>query len=57
MVKVKLLRPARVRHEAGETVKVSPAEADFLVSVGSAKRLKAETEGPNEPEKKPEETK
>lgn len=33
---VKLLRPARIWHKAGETVDVSPAEAAFLVSVGSA---------------------
>lgn len=57
MVKVKLLRPARVRHNTGETVTVSPEEADFLISVGSAERLKAETKGQNETEKKPKETK
>ena len=35
-MKVKLLRAARIRHEAGETVDVSPAEAGFLISTGSA---------------------
>lgn len=35
-MKVKLLRSARIRHEAGETVEVSPAEAGFLFSTGSA---------------------
>ena len=35
-MKVKLIRPARIRHEAGETVEVSPAEANFLLSTGSA---------------------
>lgn len=35
-MKVKLLRAARIRHEAGETVEVSPAEAGFLISTGSA---------------------
>lgn len=33
---VKLLRDARIRHIAGEIVEVSPAEAAFLTSVGSA---------------------
>ena len=36
MIKVKLLRDARIRHYAGETVTVTPAERDFLVSTGSA---------------------
>ena len=35
-MKVKLLREARIRHEAGEIVEVSPAEAGFLLSSGSA---------------------
>ena len=35
-MKVLLTRAARVRHEAGETVDVSPAEANFLLSTGSA---------------------
>ena len=35
-MKVKLLRAARIRHEAGETVEASPAEAGFLISTGSA---------------------
>lgn len=35
-MKVKLIRDARIRHYAGETVEVSPAEAHFLVSTGSA---------------------
>lgn len=33
---VRLLRDARIRHNAGEIVEVSPAEAAFLTSVGSA---------------------
>ena len=36
MIKVKLLREARIKHYAGETVTVTPAERDFLVSTGSA---------------------
>ena len=33
---VKLLRDARIKHQAGEIVEVSPAEALFLVSTGTA---------------------
>ena len=35
-MKVKLLRDSRILHKAGEIVEVSPAEFNFLVSVGSA---------------------
>jgi ribosomal protein L9 len=35
-MKVLLKRDARILHKAGETVEVSPAEAGFLLSVGSA---------------------
>ena len=38
-MKLKLLRAARIRHEAGEIVDVSPAEAGFLLSTGSAVRV------------------
>lgn len=33
---LKLLRDARITHKSGEIVEVSPAEAYFLISVGSA---------------------
>ena len=36
-MKVKLLREARIRHKAGEIVEVSPAEFNFLQSVGAAR--------------------
>ena len=36
-MKVVLLRPANIKHDAGDIVEVSPARADFLFSVGSAK--------------------
>lgn len=36
MMKVLLLRDSRINHKAGEIVEVSPAERDFLTSVGSA---------------------
>ena len=49
-MKVKLIRAARIRHEAGEIVEVSPAEAGFLMSTGSAVRyvepVQAEAEAP-----------
>lgn len=35
-MRVKLLRDARINHKAGEIVEVSPAEYQFLCSVGSA---------------------
>lgn len=35
-MKVKLLRDAKIRHAAGEIVEVSPAECQFLTSLGSA---------------------
>lgn len=35
-MKVKLTRPARIKHEAGEIVEVSPAEYSYLASIGSA---------------------
>jgi len=35
-MKVKLIRDARIKHKAGETVEASPEEAKFLLSVGSA---------------------
>lgn len=36
MMKVMLLRAARIQHNAGEIVTVSPEVAQFLVAVGSA---------------------
>ena len=41
-MKVKLLCDARIRHQAGDVVDVTPAECFFLVSVGSAEELKEE---------------
>lgn len=35
-MKVRLLRPARINLNAGEIVEVSPDQAAFLLSVGSA---------------------
>lgn len=36
MIKVKLLKNARINHKAGEIVEVSPTEYAFLTSLGSA---------------------
>ena len=57
-MKLKLTRAARIRHEAGEVVEASPAEAGFLLSTGSAVRVieeapqtpEAEAEAPEKPE-------
>lgn len=45
-MKIKLLRASRIRHEAGEIVEVSPAEAAFLLSVNSAVLAGAKAETP-----------
>lgn len=45
-MKVELLRAARIKHNAGEIVEVSPAEFAFLVSTGSAKPCEAAEEQP-----------
>ena len=50
-MKVVLLRDSRIRHKAGETVEVSPAEFSFLVSTGSARPLGTAAEA-EEPKKK-----
>ena len=47
-MKVKLLRTARIRHEAGEIVEVSPAEAGFLFSTGSAVEVIEKRETPED---------
>lgn len=47
-MKVRLLRDARVTVKAGEVVEISPAEARFLIGVGSA----VVEEAPKEPAKK-----
>jgi hypothetical protein len=36
LMKIKLLRNARITHKSGEIVEVSPEECKFLCSVGSA---------------------
>lgn len=60
-MKVKLLRDSRILHKAGEIVEVSPAEFNFLTSVGSAVEVAvkapAKVETPEEPAKVEVETK
>lgn len=54
-MKLLLTRAARIRHEAGEIVEVSPAEACFLLSTGSAVYPTVKAEKPETPEaEKPE---
>ena len=55
-MKVKLIRAARIRHEAGEIVEVSTAEAGFLMSTGSAVRVIEEAPQTPEAEAKASET-
>ena len=38
-MKVRLLRDSRIKHKVGEIVEVSPTEALYLLSVGSAVEL------------------
>lgn len=49
-MKIRLLRDARIRHKAGETVEVSPAEANFLLSVRAAEPVQEPT--PEKPRRK-----
>lgn len=35
-MRLRLLKAARINHEAGEIVEVSPAQANFLLSVNAA---------------------
>ena len=35
-MRIRLLKAARINHEAGEIVEVSPAQATFLLSVNAA---------------------
>jgi len=51
-MKVRLLRPARINHNAGEVLEISPAQAAFLLSVGSAEVVRTEKrETPEKPAK------
>lgn len=52
-MKLRLTRPARISHEAGEIVEVSPEVANFLIGVGSAVKVEEEPKKPTKEEKKP----
>ena len=47
-MKLRLLRDSRINHRAGEIVEVSPAQADFLLSVGSAVKVETATKAVEE---------
>ena len=49
-MKLLLKKAARINHEAGEIVEVSPAQANFLLSVGAAEIIRPEQR--ETPEKK-----
>lgn len=49
-MKLLLLKAARINHNAGEIVEVSPAQSAFLLSVGAAEIVRAEKR--ETPEKK-----
>lgn len=48
-MQIRLKARARIWHEAGEVVNASPADAEFLVAVGTAEIV--EPEAPETPEK------
>lgn len=50
MMKVRLLRDARILHKAGEVVEISPEFAEYLISLDSAEAVEAEP--PKEKKKK-----
>ena len=35
-MKIRLLAPARIKYNAGDVVEASPAQAEFLLSIGNA---------------------
>lgn len=49
-MKLLLTKAARINHNAGDIVEVSPAQANFLLSVGAAEIIR--TEQREAPEKK-----
>ena len=49
-MKLLLKKAARINHEAGEIVEVSPAQANFLLSVNAAEIIRSERR--ETPEKK-----
>ena len=50
-MQVKLLRAARILHEAGEIVEVSPSELTFLLSTGSCELVEEEKAEEPKPKK------
>lgn len=52
MMTIKLIKDARIKHSAGDVVCVSPAEANFLISVGAAVMAAQTTEKKADKKKK-----
>lgn len=50
-MKLLLIKAARINHEAGDIVEVSPAQAAFLLSVGAAEILKTEVKETSAPKR------
>lgn len=48
-MKLLLKKAARINHNAGEIVEVSPAQAQFLLSVGAAEIVAVVKEVPEKP--------
>lgn len=41
-MRIKLLKPARIKHNTGDIVEVAPEEAAFLLSVFAAEKIEEE---------------
>lgn len=41
-MQIRLTRPARINHAAGEVVEASPEQAAFLLSLGAAEKVEPE---------------
>ena len=50
-MRIRLIKPARVRLAAGTVVDTDPAQAGFLLSVGAAEAVKEEQEKPKKTRK------
>ena len=56
-MKVLLIKDARIKHKAGETVEVTPEEFNYLVSLGQAKPVESKPVESKPVESKPVEEK
>ena len=53
-MRLRLLKPARINHKAGEIVEVSSAQSEFLLSIGCATRVECAEPVEEKQESKPE---